>query len=50
MPAGAVTVGFGGNTRAGRDNTLPFDRSLSLPASPVTPDGKAIVEKGELKL
>lgn len=50
VPAGAVTVGFGGNTWAGGDNTLPFDRSLSLPGSTVTLDGKAIVEKGELKL
>lgn len=50
VPAGAVTVGLGGNTWAGGDNSLPFDRSLSLPGSTVTLDGKAIVEKGELKL
>lgn len=50
VPAGAVTVGFGSNTWAGGDNSVPFDRSLSLPGSTVTLDGKVVVDGGELKL
>lgn len=50
VPAGMVTVGFGGNTWAGGENTVPFGTAHYLPGSTVTVDGKVIVDKGTLKM
>jgi leucyl aminopeptidase (aminopeptidase T) len=50
MPAGSVSVGFGGNAWAGGENTLSYGTAVFLPGSTVTLDGKTIVEKGALKL
>jgi aminopeptidase len=50
MPAGSVSVGFGGNAWAGGENTLSYGNAVFLPGSTVTLDGKTIVEKGALKL
>ncbi len=50
VPAGAVTVGTGVNTWAGGDNSVPYGVTMYLPGSTVMLDGKAIVEKGVLKL
>ena len=50
VPAGTVTVGTGGNTWAGGDNSVPFGTTIYLPGSTVMLDGKAIVENGVLKL
>ena len=50
VPAGTVTVGTGGNTWAGGDNSVPYGTTISLPGSTVTLDGKPIVESGALKL
>jgi len=50
VPAGTVTVGTGGNTWAGGDNSVPFGTTIFLPGSTVMLDGKAIVENGVLKL
>ena len=50
VPAGTVTVGTGGNTWAGGDNSVPYGTTIYLPGSTVMLDGKAIVENGVLKL
>ena len=50
MPAGSVSVGFGGNAWAGGENTLSYGTAVFLPGSTVTLDGKTVVEKGALKL
>jgi aminopeptidase len=50
VPAGTISVGTGGNTWAGGDNTVPYGQVVSLPGSTVTLDGKAIIENGSLKL
>ena len=50
MPAGSVSVGFGGNAWAGGENTLSYGNAVFLPGSTVTLDGRTIVEKGALKL
>jgi leucyl aminopeptidase (aminopeptidase T) len=50
VPAGTVTVGIGGNTWAGGDNTVPYGLTVFLPGSTVTLDGKPIVERGVLKI
>jgi leucyl aminopeptidase (aminopeptidase T) len=50
VPAGTITVGTGGNTWAGGDNTVSYGQIVSLPGSTVTLDGKPIIEKGSLKL
>jgi len=50
VPAGTVTVGTGVNTWAGGDNSVPYGLTMFLPGSTVMLDGKAIVEKGVLKL
>ena len=50
VPAGTVTVGTGVNTWAGGDNSVPYGLTVYLPGSTVMLDGKAIVEKGVLKL
>ena len=50
VPAGTVTVGIGGNTWAGGDNSVPFGTTIYLPGSTLMLDGKAIVENGVLKL
>lgn len=49
MPAGMVTVGIGGNTWAGGENTVLFGTSYFLPGSTLKVDGKTIVEAGKLK-
>jgi aminopeptidase len=48
-PAGTVSVGIGGNTWAGGDNTSAFGLYGQLTDATVTLDGKALVEKGELE-
>lgn len=50
VPPVAVTVGIGGNTWAGGDNSVPYALTVFLPGSTMTLDGKPIVEKGALKL
>lgn len=50
MPAGAVTVGTGGNAWAGGENSMPYGIVVFLPGATVTLDGKPVVEKGVLKL
>lgn len=50
MPAGMVTVGFGGNDWAGGENSVPFGLFSFMPGSTVTIDGKTIVENGALKM
>ncbi|HEY0505746.1 MAG TPA: aminopeptidase [Lysobacter sp.] len=50
MPAGAVTVGTGGNAWAGGENSMPYGIVVFLPGATVTLDGKPVVEKGALKL
>lgn len=50
VPAGAVTVGTGGNAWAGGDNSVPYSSAMFLPGSTVTVDGKTIVDNGVLKL
>lgn len=50
MPAGAVTVGTGGNSWAGGENSMPYGIVVFLPGATVTLDGKPVVEKGTLKL
>lgn len=50
VPAGTVTVGVGGNTWAGGDNSVPFDLTIFLPGSTVTLDDKPIIENGTLKI
>ncbi len=50
MPAGAVTVGTGGNAWAGGENSMPYGIVVFLPGATVTLDGKPVVEKGQLKL
>ena len=50
VPAGTITVGTGGNTWAGGDNTVPYGQVVSLPGSTVMLDGKPIIEGGSLKI
>lgn len=50
MPAGAVTVGAGGNSWAGGENSMPYGIVVFLPGATVMLDGKPVVEKGVLKL
>lgn len=50
VPAGAITVGTGTNVWAGGDNSVPHGLTLFLPGSTVLLDGKAIVDKGTLKI
>ena len=50
VPAGAVTVGTGGNAWAGGDNHSGLGQTVFLPGSTVTLDDRPIVENGELKL
>ena len=49
VPAGTVTVGSGGNTWAGGDNSVPYGWTAYLPGSTVTLDGTTLVEAGVLK-
>lgn len=49
IPAGMVTIGVGGNTWAGGDNTATFFLNGFLPGSTLTLDGKSLVENGALK-
>ena len=50
MPAGMVTVGIGGNTWAGGENTVTYGLFCFLPGSTLKVDGKVLVENGILKL
>jgi len=50
VPAGTVTLGFGGNVWAGGDNKEPYSYGISLAKTTVTLDGKPVVEAGQLKL
>jgi len=50
VPAGTITVGSGGNTWAGGDNSVPFAWTAFLPGSTVTLDGKTLIDGGVLKL
>ena len=50
VPAGTVTIGTGGNTWAGGDNSVSYGSTVFLPGSTVTLDDKTIVDKGVLKL
>ncbi len=49
MPAGMVTIGVGNNLWAGGDDKSVFNITGHIPGSTVKVDGKAIVEKGNLK-
>ena len=49
IPAGMMTLGFGGNDWAGGTNKEPFGLQLHLPGTTVMLDGKAIIENGQLK-
>ena len=50
VPAGTVTVGTGGNTWAGGNNSVPYGQTVSLMGATVTLDGKPVIEGGTLKL
>ena len=50
VPAGTVTIGTGGNTWAGGDNSVSYGNTVFLPGSTVTLDDKTIVDNGVLKL
>ena len=50
VPAGAVSFFIGGDVWAGGTNAVPFGVTLFQPDSTVMVDGKAVVEKGELKV
>jgi leucyl aminopeptidase (aminopeptidase T) len=50
VPAGTVTIGTGGNTWAGGDNSVSYGSTVFLPGSTVTLDDKTIVDNGVLKL
>ena len=49
MQAGMVSLSVGNDTWAGGDDNSPLGVPFYLPGSTLTVDGKAIVEKGELK-
>ena len=49
IPAGMVTIVFGGNLWAGGTNKEQFDLVIHLPGATVTLDGKPIIENGQLK-
>jgi hypothetical protein len=48
--AGTVSLGFGGNSWAGGSNDIAWSTADSINGCTVTVDGKAIVDKGELKV
>lgn len=50
VPAGTVSLGFGGNNWAGGSNDMGWNAVASLNGCTVTVDGKMIVEKGVLKI
>lgn len=50
VPAGAVTLLFGGDEWAGGDNTIAYGAALFLGDASLTVDGKPVVEKGQLKV
>jgi len=50
VPAGTVSLGFGGNTWAGGSNDIGWGASGSLNGCTVAVDGKIVVEKGVLKI
>jgi leucyl aminopeptidase (aminopeptidase T) len=49
VPAGTITVGSGGNTWAGGDNSVPYGWTAYLPGSTVTLDGKTLIDGGVLQ-
>mgnify|MGYP000099779857 CR=1 FL=1 len=49
VPAGTVSLGFGGNIWAGGTNTISWGSSVSMNGCTLTVDGKVIVENGVLK-
>jgi leucyl aminopeptidase (aminopeptidase T) len=48
MAAGSISIGAGGNTWAGGDNTCPFDLYATINGGTLTADGKPVVEQGTL--
>ncbi|MDO8540558.1 MAG: aminopeptidase [Opitutaceae bacterium] len=49
VPAGAVSLGFGGNVWAGGANTISWATGGSINGCTLTVDGKVVVENGVLK-
>lgn len=50
VPAGAVTLLFGGDEWAGGSNTIAYGAALFLGDATITVDGQVVVEKGGLKV
>lgn len=50
VPAGAVTLLFGGDEWAGGSNTIAYGAALFLGDATITVDGQPVVEKGQLKV
>lgn len=50
VPAGAVTLLFGGDEWAGGSNTIAYGAALFLGDATITVDGQVVVEKGALKV
>jgi leucyl aminopeptidase (aminopeptidase T) len=50
VPAGSVTLLFGGDEWAGGSNTIAFGAALFLGDATLTVDGQVVVEKGQLKV
>jgi leucyl aminopeptidase (aminopeptidase T) len=50
VPAGAVTLLFGGDEWAGGSNTIAYGAALFLGDATLTVDGQVVVEKGQLKV
>lgn len=48
MGAGAISIGVGGNTWAGGDNTSPFDLSARMNNGTLTVDGTKLIDAGKL--
>jgi leucyl aminopeptidase (aminopeptidase T) len=49
MPAGMISVYVGNDTWAGGDDNTPFSLTGYLPGATLAVDGKAMVQKGQLK-
>ncbi|MEW5743684.1 MAG: aminopeptidase [Myxococcota bacterium] len=50
VPAGSVTLLFGGDEWAGGSNTIAYGAALFLGDATLTVDGQPVVEKGQLKV
>lgn len=48
MGSGAISIGVGGNTWAGGDNTTPFDLSARMNNGTLTVDGTKLIDAGKL--